>query len=144
MTGHGDRLELGEGWGELCMPVSPGESMVAGEVTRTRTASPVTITAIDLAEAESIELVGAFIAPLVDGVGIGSMRLDDPEPGWDQRQPALGATIDDEYVNLLLEVRRVGKSPGRTTSVEVIYETDDGRTFSQRSTTEIVLRDACH
>ena len=144
MTGQGDSLNLGQGRSELCMPVSAGESMIAGQPTRTRTDSPVTVRAVELVDAKGIELVAAFSAPFVDGVGIGSMRLSDPGPAWALRQPARGTTVKDEYVNLLLEVRRVGNATGSAKSVQVTYETGDGKTLVQRSTTEIVLKDACH
>lgn len=134
--------------GGMCVPTKPASAVTVGmEVLQNTTGDAVRVDSVGLVEPHGLDLVGADVVQ-VSGDLIGNGAAYPPPsswtsiPGfrWNNRQPAVGATVPAYATsNLVLGVRPAGTTEGTAKAIEVSY-TAGGRSFLMRTTNQIVVK----
>jgi hypothetical protein len=125
----------------ICAAAEPGEAVLIGDFL-TAPGAEVRIDAVELVDAQGLELEGAWLLP-PDG-GVGAVRLPPPpEVPWGERVDAVGARIaPGEDHALAFLVRRTGAEVGTAESVAITYTVGVG-TFRKTGAVSMVLEDTC-
>lgn len=142
---RGGALDLGQGRSITCMPVPQEGSAYFGEAVMTVVSDdPITITAVELVDADSLSLTGVMLMDPVDGVVGYGHEADIPTyvnipAAWEDRVPAVGETLQPrEERNLILLVETGGAPLGTAVATSISYEIA-GRERSQRTGNSLLL-----
>lgn len=142
-------MNFGADPGTVCVPAPPaGDDAVFGDTLLRHTkAGRVTITGLELVDAERMSIREAYLVRLrvargdsLVGIRYASDTADMPEQ-WDQRVPAEGATLRaGEEWNLAVVVDTPQKGTSSAQAVRITYENADG-TFHQDTLSSMTSTD---
>jgi hypothetical protein len=142
---RGTALDLGQGESITCMPVPrEGQAYFGALVITVVSDDPITISAIELVDADSLTLTGAMLMDPTDGVVGYGHEADIPTyenipAAWDDRVPAVGETLQPgEERNLVLLVETGGAPQGSAVATSISYQIV-GRERSQRTGNSLLL-----
>ncbi|MDT3329452.1 hypothetical protein Q9S78_02105 [Microbacterium sp. KSW-18] len=140
-----DLLAFGSEPATICVPVTSGaQIVVADQVRLLHSTTPVTLESAHLVEGEGLEIADAFIVRNKDGMGVGTMLLDAPDPLWADRVPLEGATLTGNHVwSVALVLKREGSAAGQADAMSVTYRTQSGAELEAAGAMEIQLRERC-
>lgn len=113
-----------------------------------KSASPVVIDKVSLAEPHGLRMLAAWVVPLTDDNNYGLLQGYPPSkyilPGvqWSERQPTAGATVNPsrqgEAANLIA-VLKPTRNPGWARGINIYYHSPDGQRYLLRQGVQILV-----
>jgi hypothetical protein len=127
---------------EVCLGAARTHPMLWGDFIRVPEGTDVTISEVDLVDADGIEVKDAWLAPPLDGALGASEFPPVTSPSWDARVAATGAEADEGYNNVILLIERTGREQGTATAMRVAYSAD-GWNYVVQGSMGVVMKDDC-
>jgi hypothetical protein len=142
-------LRMGGDWGTLCVPAPSWQPVTVGfDVMTNEGDSLLTVEEVSLVDAEGLSIEAAYLIELGEDDGaIGVWSEFPPESdegetdgaGWRSRVEAAGSEVlPGARLNLVVGLKPTA-DVAASKGVEVVYVAESGRTFVERTTTEIEL-----
>jgi hypothetical protein len=128
-----------------CVPVpSEGSAVIADQIQLAEGVKAVTLEAAELIDPVGLAVQDVYAVQSQDGVGVGSMLLEEPDPLWSSRVPAEGARITGTvYWSVAFVLKREGAAPGTSEAVMIHYKTEDGELRRVQGNLRFELKDRC-